>query len=186
MLGFTVQSTHMLLVSRRRGYLSAREQRWALVETALGVGVWAVVACVMGALPFLFAFVLPLLFANTIVMAHILTNHSLSPRGDVNDPLQNSLSVTVPRFIEWLTLGFGYHVEHHLFPAMSTRHAPRVRDALRRLWPERYQSMPLGDALRALHLTPRVYKDDQTLIDPSTGSEWQVLTGEEVARVSVA
>ena len=44
-----------------------------------------------------FAFVLPLLFANGLVMAFILTNHGLSPLTDVNDPLVNSLSVTAPR-----------------------------------------------------------------------------------------
>ena len=40
--------------------------------------------------------------------------------------------MTTPRWIEWLTLSFGYHVEHHLFPAMSSRHAPGVRDAAAR------------------------------------------------------
>lgn len=178
-IGFSVQSTHMLLAARRRGYLSARQHALALAETALGIVLWAAVAFVIGALPFVFAFVLPLLVANVMVMAHILTNHSLSPLGTVNDPLQNTLSVTVPRSVEWLTLGFGYHVEHHIFPAMSARHAPEVRDALRRLWPERYQSMPLAHALLRLHRTPRVYKDDHTLIDPHTGSEWQVLSSED-------
>jgi fatty acid desaturase len=61
----------------------------------------------------------PLLVANAIVMAFILTNHSLSPRVEIDDPLASGLSVTVPRWLEWITLRFGYHVEHHLFPAMS-------------------------------------------------------------------
>ncbi len=168
----------MLLAARRRGYLTARQHAAALAETCLGIVLWAALALVIGALPFVLAFVLPVLVANVIVMAHILTNHSLSPLGAVNDPLQNTLSVTVPRWMGWLTLGFGYHVEHHIFPARSTRHAPEVRDALRHLWPDRYQSMPLGEALLALHRTPRVYKDDYTLIDPHTGSEWQVLSSE--------
>ena len=64
---------------------------------------------------------------------------------------------------------FGFHVEHHLFPAMSTRHAPAVRAACAARWPERYQSMPLGEALRRLHRTARVYIDATTLIDPNTG-----------------
>ena len=61
--------------------------------------------------------------SNGIVMGFILTNHSLSPHTEVNDPLINSLSVTGPRWFEWLTLGFGYHVELHLFPAISARQA---------------------------------------------------------------
>src|SRR5678816_4167348 len=107
-----------------------------------------------------------------IVMAFVLTNHNLSPRVEINDPLVSGLSVTTPRWVEWLTLRFGYHVEHHLFPAMSSRHARSVRDLLEKRWPERYQSMPLGRALRQLHHTARVYKDAVTLVDPRTGHEY--------------
>jgi fatty acid desaturase len=67
---------------------------------------------------------------------------------------------------------FGFHVEHHLFPAMSSRHAPAVREVLRERWPDRYQSMPLWRALRAMHRSARVYRDDTTLIDPGTGQLW--------------
>jgi hypothetical protein len=58
---------------------------------------------------------------------------------------------------------------------MSTRHAPSVRDLLVEKWPDRYQSMPLAGALRRLHTTARVYKDDTTLYDPMTGAEFETL-----------
>jgi hypothetical protein len=64
----------------------------------------------------------------------------------------SGLSVTAPRWIEWVTLRFGYHVEHHLFA---------VRDLIRMQWPRRYQSMPLATAV--------------TLIDPRTGREFPTL-----------
>lgn len=175
LFGFSIQSTHMLLVARQRGYLSPREHALAIAETLLGVGVWVCVAVLVGPLAFLFAYVLPLLVANVCVMSFILTNHSLSPLTSVNDPLVNSLSVTLPGWLEWLTLGFGYHVEHHLFPAMSARHARPLRELLRARWPARYQSMPLHAALLALHRTPRVYKDPKTLVDPSSCKEWPTL-----------
>jgi len=120
-------------------------------------------------------YVFPLAVANAVVMAFILTNHSLSPRVEINDPLVSGLSVTAPRWVEWITLQFGYHVVHHLFPAMSSRHARAVRDLLRALWPARYQSMPLRTAVRELHRTARVYKDAVTLIDPRTGREFSTL-----------
>jgi fatty acid desaturase len=104
-------------------------------------------------------------------MTYILTNHSLSPLTDVNDPLLNSLSVTAPRFVEILHLNFGYHVEHHIFPSMSSRHAPALRRTLRLRYPHRYQSMTLGRALLCLFRTPRVYKDSVTLLDPRSGFE---------------
>jgi fatty acid desaturase len=175
LFGFSIQSTHMLLVARQRGYLTPREHALALAQTLLAVGVWVGVAVAIGPLAFLFAYVLPLIVANVCVMAFILTNHSLSPLTTVNDPLVNSLSVTLPAWLEWLTLGFGYHVEHHLFPAMSARNARSVRDFLRARWPMRYQSMPLGAALLALHRTPRVYKDPKTLVDPGSCQEWPTL-----------
>ncbi len=175
LIGFSVQSAHMLLAARRRGFLSAKEQAYAVAETLLGVALWTALALATSGLVFLFAFVLPLLVANTIVMGFILTNHSLSPLTEVNDPLLNSLTVTTPRVVEWLSLGFGYHVEHHLFPAMSARHAPEVRAVLRAQYPGKYQSMPLLRATAALHGSARVYKDATTLVDPNSGREWPAL-----------
>ncbi|MBA3820636.1 MAG: fatty acid desaturase [Deltaproteobacteria bacterium] len=174
-LGFTVQSLHQLIAATSSGFLAARDRRLAMVETALAIGVWAVLAALVGFVPFLFVFVLPLVVANIIVMAFILTNHSLSPLVPINDPLISGLSVTSSPIVERLTLRFGYHVEHHLFPAMSSRHADKVRDLLRVHWPERYQSMPLTHAIRELHRTARVYKDATTLIDPRTGAEFSTL-----------
>lgn len=171
LLGFSIQSLQILFAARSRRYLSPRQHSVALLETGLGVLGWAGLAWLLGPVPFLFAFVLPLVFANTVVMAYILTNHSLSPLTESNDPLLNTLTVTTPRLFSVLHLDFGMHVEHHLFPAMSSRYAGRVRALLLRFWPERYQSMPLGSALRRLFSTPRVYKDAVTLVDPRSGRE---------------
>ena len=175
LVGLTGQSGQVLINAARRGYLTAREHRLACHESTAALGVWAITLTLVGPVTFLFTFILPLIVANTIVMAFIFTNHGLSPVTATNDPLANSLSVTTPRLIEWLTLGFGYHVEHHLFPAMSTRHAPALRANLQTLWPNRYQSMSLWKALRTLHGTGRVYQNDTTLSDPPSGLEWPTL-----------
>jgi fatty acid desaturase len=174
-LGFSVQSLHQLISAERSGFLSARQRKIAIAETLLGGAFWLTVAFVVGFVPFLFIYVLPLVIANMVVMSFILTNHNLSPRVAVNDPLASGLSVTSSRLVEWVTLRFGYHVEHHLFPAMSSRHAQTVRTLVLEKWPERYQSMPLTTALGQLHATARVYKNDTTLIDPTTGAEFSTL-----------
>lgn len=174
-LGFTVQSGHQLLTAHKRNILTRTQRRLAIAETLLGVLIWATLAWLVGFVPFVFMFVVPLLIGNAGIMAFILTNHSLSPRVEINDPLLSGLSVTTPRLIERLTLGFGYHVEHHLFPALSSRHAREVRGLVQTHWPERYQSLPLADALLALHRTGRVYKDATTLCDPRTGREFPTL-----------
>lgn len=175
LFGFSIHSGHMLLVARRRGYLTAAEHRRALMETALGVGLWTALAISVGPVSFVFVYLLPLMLANAIVMGFILTNHSLSPMTLHNDTLLSSLSVTLPPVLEWATLRFGYHVEHHIFPSMSSRHAPAVRELLRSRWPGRYQSMALAHALRRLHQTPRVYKDHYTVVDPGTSRECPTL-----------
>jgi fatty acid desaturase len=151
------------------------ERRAIRLETGAAVLAWAAIGWAVGPLGILFAFVIPIGVANVILTAYILTNHALSPLTDVNDPLLNSLSVTAPRVVEVLHLNFGYHVEHHVFPAMSPRHAPRVRAALRTRWPERYQSLPVGRALVRIFSTSRVYKDAVTMIDPASGREFPAL-----------
>lgn len=171
-IGLVVQSFEVLLSSGpRAGYLSPRQHRLALLETAAAVAVWVGVAAWLGLGALLFGWLLPLAIGGAVVMAHILTNHCLSSQTEVNDPLVNSLSVTVPRWFSTYTLQFGLHVEHHMFPAVSGRHAPRIRELIQERWPESYRSLPLGGALRRLYVTGRVYKDAATLIDPLTGTE---------------
>ncbi|MDF3070306.1 MAG: fatty acid desaturase [Polyangiaceae bacterium] len=175
LVGFTIQSTHMLLVARRRNFLNAAEHRRALLQSG---ATWLLIGGLgfaLGPSAFLLAFGIPLIVGNTIIMSFILTNHTLSPHTNVNDPLINSLSVSGPRFLEWLTLGFGFHVEHHLFPAVSGRHGRELRGAVQRLWPERYQQLPYLRALSALHRSPRVYQTNTQLLDTHTGSVWPTL-----------
>jgi fatty acid desaturase len=176
LFGFTGQSMQMLFTARRCGVLPPHLHRRAIIETLTGICVWTAVGFLVGPLAFVFVYLIPLVVANTIVMTFIMTNHNLSPLSPINDPLVNSLSVTLPRALEWLTLDFGFHTEHHLFPTMSTRHGRTVREALRAKFPERYQSLPLFTAIRRLHRTARVYRDDTTLIDPHTGETWPTLT----------
>jgi fatty acid desaturase len=175
LFGLTGQSIQIMLGARRSGLLSGRLYRRAVIEALMGVAVWAAVAALVGGTAFVFVYVLPLLIANSVVMVFILTNHNLSPLSPINDPLVNSLSVRLPRVLEWLTLDFGFHVEHHLFPAMSHRQGRVVREVLRAEFPERYQSMPLFAAIRRLHNTARVYLNHTTLIDPHSGQTWPTL-----------
>lgn len=169
LLGFTLQSLQVLFWAKSRGHLARRHYIWAWVQTLFAVSFWATLAVWLGGPTFFFVYVVPLLLGNAIVMAHIVTNHSLNPLVDDNDALASSLTVTVPRWFSFYTLGFGYHVEHHLFPAMSHRHGPLVQRHLRRVAPDRYQEMPLTRALSLVWRTPRVYADMSTLLEPETG-----------------
>lgn len=176
LIGFTGQSSEILwLVSRERGYLSGRERALAILEWLFGVCFWAAIGIAIGGRAFVFAFALPLLVANAIVMSYITTNHWLSPHTAINDPLVNSLSVTAPRLFATLHLHFGLHVEHHLFPSMSSARAPFVRALLMDRFPDRYRSLPFSEAIRRLWTTPRLYKTDTVLVDLRDGLERRTL-----------
>jgi fatty acid desaturase len=177
-LGFTGQSLLALRESAAFG-LTRRQRRAAILYTLLSWALWVGIGFLLGPSGFVFGFVVPLMVGNAIVMAYILTNHSLNPLTHVNDPLLNSLSVTTPRLLETLHLNFGFHVEHHLFPAMSPRHARLVRRLLRERWPDRYQSMPIGTALQLLWTTPRIYEDETTLVHPRNGERHRTLLPRE-------
>jgi fatty acid desaturase len=179
LIGFFGQSLQMYLSAREMG-MTLRDRAVMLAEAGAMIAFWAGVALLFGAGAFLFLWVIPAVVANAMVMSFIITNHHLSPQTEINDPLVNSLSVTTPRLVDWITLGFGFHVEHHLFPSMSTRHAGRVRDAILARWPERYQSMPMGRALRLLFTSGRVYKTNEILWDPRTGREYPTLAPREL------
>jgi fatty acid desaturase len=165
-------SLHSLLVlvfhSRRNDYYARISRRAVYLESGVMLAGWIAVLAMIGPHAFVFVYVVPLLVANATIMSYIATNHFLNPLTEVNDPLANTLPVTAPRWLERLHLQFGYHVEHHLFPMVSSRHAPAIRDVLVRLHGERYLSMPHARALHLLYTRPKVHESHDTLIDPRT------------------
>jgi len=76
------------------------------------------------------------------------------------------MSVRSPVWIERLHFRFGLHVEHHLFPTMSAKHAPEVRAWIERHEPDAYLAPPHWRALVELYKHPRAYADSTTLCDP--------------------
>jgi fatty acid desaturase len=109
------------------------------------------------------------------VMSYISTNHNISPLTKINDPLENSLSVTVHPLLEKMHLNFGYHVEHHIFPRMSGAYTKKVHYELKKMFPDNYQVMPKWQALKLLYSTPRLYKNATTLINPKTLERYSTL-----------
>jgi|UniRef100_A0A7C3HFI5 fatty acid desaturase len=151
------------------------ERPVVIFQAVLPVLVWLSALFWAGSFNFLFVFVLPWLMANFIAMSFIATNHLLNPITETNDPLLNSLTVRNPRWLEWLTLGFGYHIEHHVFPVLSPKYAHVVAQKIKELWPERYNELPHWKALFYLWKTPRLYRDHRNLIEPTTGQVFGTL-----------
>ncbi|MGE5191049.1 MAG: fatty acid desaturase family protein [Deltaproteobacteria bacterium] len=142
----------------------------------LMAGFWAAVLTLVGPARFLLIYVFPMVIANVLQMSYISTNHLFCDETEhVNDPLLNSLSVSVPRWVHWLHLNFGYHVEHHIFPFLSPRHAPRVRAAIEARYGRLYRNLPLMTALRVLYRTPPVHLSQNETVDLETGDVYQTL-----------
>jgi fatty acid desaturase len=178
-------SVHSLLVlvfhSQRNGYYARISRRVVYTESAVMFAFWVGVLILVGPWDFLFIYLLPLLVANATIMSYIATNHFLNPLTKTNDPLVNSLSVTGPRWLERLHLGFGYHVEHHVFPTLSGRHGPAVRAVLVRLYGDRYLTMPHGRALRLLYTRPKLHHGYDALVDPRTMATFSALAPGDLA-----
>ena len=116
----------------------------------------------------LWLIVIPVFVQNYVVLSYISTNHNLSPLTKINDPLENSLTVTTNPLFDLIHMNFGYHVEHHLFPRISGKHAKKLHKILKSEYPEKYKYMQKWKALRNLYQTPRLYKNSKELINPKT------------------
>src|SRR4029453_4672799 len=158
--------------SRRNGYYERISRHAVYAESASMLTFWIGVLALVGPRAFVFVYALPLLAANALVMSYIATNHFLNPLTEVNDPLANSLSVTAPRWLGGFPPDFGCHVEHHLFPTMSGRHARTVRAAIVHLYGDRYLTMPHARALRLLYGRPKLHATHDTLVNPRTGGTY--------------
>jgi fatty acid desaturase len=164
---FTFHGQVVLWIQTRflRGFagLDARRARF---DSFLYLALWIALAAWAGPRGTLFAIVLPMAVANFTVMSYIATNHFLRPQTEIDDPLESAMSVTTLPWVDRLHLNFSHHVEHHLFPTMPAKHAPRLRTWLRVNFGDRYVSPAHWRAVVALYRTPRVYRDAKTLVDP--------------------
>lgn len=124
---------------------------------------------------FFFLVLIPFFVQNYVVMSYISTNHNLSPLTKVNDPLENSLTVTTNPVFDFFHLNFGYHVEHHLFPRMSGRYTKKLHGILKKKYPAEYKFMPKWKAIVLLYKTARIYKGHNHLIHPKTGEVYETL-----------
>ena len=147
------------------------DRRRAIIDSVVCLVLWIAVGVLAGPFYALFVVLVPIVVTNFLVMGYIATNHFMRPMTEANDPIENSMSVTTLPIIDKLHFNFSHHVEHHLFPMMSAKHAPRVRTWLEENEPERYVTPSHVRAFTYLYRTPRVYQDANTLVDPERPDE---------------
>lgn len=152
----------------RNGIFDAMNHRRVTIELSSQILILGALLWIAGPSNWLYVMILPIAAQNYMLMSYISTNHNLSPLTSDNDPLVNSLTVTSHPVIEFFTLNFGYHVEHHLFPTVSAKHAKKIHKELVSKFPDTYKFMPKGEAMKKLYQTARIYKNSTTLIHPET------------------
>jgi len=119
-----------------------------LVASAVHMGLFALAG--WSAVNYALGVVMPAFVASSIVMHYIFTQHALAKATTVDDPLLNSTSVRVSPVLDWWHHHASHHVEHHIFPRMSTEHYPRVRTLLQEHYRERFRIPAAREALRGL------------------------------------
>lgn len=169
-LFFTLQGQGMLWSkSKRLPDFRALVRRRAIADSAAMAAFWTCVAVMAGPVGALLVVVIPMFVANLVVTSYIVTTHMLCPLASGPDTLGTTMSVTTPKIVDLLHFHFSHHVEHHLFPALCSRHYPLVRQCLRRHLGERYLAPPHWRALLGIVGTPRIYDGRHALIDPFSG-----------------
>lgn len=101
--------------------------------------------------------------SSTIIISLVITQHLINPHFiDISDPVLNSTSIQLPKFLDFLVDYHSYHTEHHIFPSINFDYYPYVAEELKAKFPERYNSLPFLEAIK------RAYDEDVFTDDPLT------------------
>ena len=166
---FTLQAHGVLWFYSTGAAFRRFNRRRAILDTAAMTAFWIAVGVWAGPRGALLAVVLPMIGCNLVMMSYVVTNHMLRPLADDTDSLDTTMSVSTFKVLDLLFLNFSHHVEHHLFPSMSPRYYPLVRQSLLRRVPGRYLAPSHWRAVVMVFRTPRLYADAGTLVHPATG-----------------
>jgi len=123
---------------------------------------------------FLLLVILPYAICNYMIMSYIATNHALSPLTRDLDSLANTVSVKSNPISDFLCRYMGHHVCHHIYPNMNPRYYRLVHEILMRDHKENYRYINKWTAIKLLYSTPRIYHDDQTLVNPDSNQTFKI------------
>jgi fatty acid desaturase len=164
---FTLQAQTVLWAKSRTlpGYKHLRRAR-AGIDSALLLVFWIAIGLMTGVRGALLIVLVPMLVANFVVLAYVVTNHMLRPLTDSGETLTTTMSVRTTRLLDRIHFHFSHHVEHHLFPRLPSSMTPHVRRSLMLHFGNEYLAPSHGLALLWIFRTPRLYDDFVTLVDP--------------------
>jgi fatty acid desaturase len=106
---------------------------------------------------------LPMLVLGCAVQnMYVISNHLTRPLTRESDALETAQSV---HLAGWSHMGFGRHVEHHLFPVVPHSKLRHVTELLRARYPAGFVETPLTIAIRTLFSLPGYYLSHTELTD---------------------
>lgn len=152
----------------------------AKIESMLMVIGWIALGIATGWRGTIFLIAIPMLTANFILMSYIFTNHLFRPLRDSTSALDGAMSVRTFKVIDRLHFHFSHHIEHHLFPAVSSMHYPLVREAIIKIAGDRYLAPAHWWAFTMLYKTPRLYETPTELLEPISGRRVSLASVEEL------
>ncbi len=122
---------HSSLVSYLPSYSNVERMK-ILMESLLSITYYTVLYHFfeIPLLDFILIIVIAMCFGSSISSFYLFTQHSLYPLSNENNSLHNSTSLVLPKWIDFLHLNSSWHIEHHLFPAMSPIYYPKVGSML--------------------------------------------------------
>src|SRR5947209_3503411 len=106
------------------------ERFWILFEVACVVALG--VAVVLSPIPrplLIHAWLIPMLFINTLVNVRGMSQHTLLEHH--SDPILGTRSILTNRVTAFFMCNENYHLEHHLYPGVPWYNLPRLHAALR-------------------------------------------------------
>lgn len=160
---FTLHSNVTLwTIADRHPILKGKDWTKEKVQTVMLAIAWIVLAVFSG-WDAIYTVLIPLAGANFMTQIYIVTNHALRPLTRENNPLENSMSLKVPEWMDKLHFRFSHHTEHHILPAMASNQLPKLRAWLEREYPGELAIMPHPEAISWLYATPRTYRTPTTL-----------------------
>jgi len=161
---FTGHVLSVLFIYSKGKHFSRLNKNKAYLETAAIALVALLLGLLSGRLA-LFTLLIPWIVANAIGVSYTVTQHLLMPLSCSTASLDSSMSVQVPRWIDWIHFFNSHHVEHHLFPEASMKALRQIRSVL--LKTPHFKCPPMTRALLGVWKTPR-FHDGNYLVDHKT------------------
>ncbi|MBL7714419.1 MAG: fatty acid desaturase [Bdellovibrionales bacterium] len=172
-IAFNLQCLNVTWVrSKERPKIYASMNRTLVnIESLAYYAIWIALAVILPFEQFLYLFLIPLFFTNSVIINFVGVPHNMRPLSKENRPLLTTISLKVPRIVNWLAMNFCYHCEHHIFPEANHKFLPRVHTVLVKEYSDQYYFVPYFKALAALYTSPRAYFDEDHLFNPHTGEK---------------